>query len=106
MRIYCEVFMMAKYDKDELLLRTSEFFKALSDYSRMKIVYALIKNELCVNDIVKEVDMSQTAVSYQLKLLRQMHLVKYRRDGQNIYYSIDDDHVYQVIQMSIAHIEE
>lgn len=98
--------MMAKYDKDELLLRTSEFFKALSDYSRMKIVYALIKNELCVNDIVKEVDMSQTAVSYQLKLLRQMHLVKYRRDGQNIYYSIDDDHVYQVIQMSIAHIEE
>ena len=106
MRIYCEVFMMAKYDKDELLLRTSEFFKALSDYSRMKIVYALLKNELCVNDIVKEVDMSQTAVSYQLKLLRQMHLVKYRRDGQNIYYSIDDDHVYQVIQMSIAHIEE
>jgi DNA-binding transcriptional ArsR family regulator len=98
--------MMAKYDKDELLLRTSEFFKALSDYSRMKIVYALLKNELCVNDIVKEVDMSQTAVSYQLKLLRQMHLVKYRRDGQNIYYSIDDDHVYQVIQMSIAHIEE
>ena len=97
---------MAKYDKDELLLRTSEFFKALSDYSRMKIVYALLKNELCVNDIVKEVDMSQTAVSYQLKLLRQMHLVKYRRDGQNIYYSIDDDHVYQVIQMSIAHIEE
>ena len=98
--------MMAKYDKDELLLRTSEFFKALSDYSRMKIVYALLKNELCVIDIVKEVDMSQTAVSYQLKLLRQMHLVKYRRDGQNIYYSIDDDHVYQVIQMSIAHIEE
>ena len=97
---------MAKYDKDELLLRTSEFFKALSDYSRMKIVYVLLKNELCVNDIVKEVDMSQTAVSYQLKLLRQMHLVKYRRDGQNIYYSIDDDHVYQVIQMSIAHIEE
>ena len=97
---------MAKYDKDELLLRTSEFFKALSDYSRMKIVYALLKNELCVNDIVKEVDMSQTAVSYQLKLLRQMHLVKYRRDGQNIYYSIDDNHVYQVIQMSITHIEE
>ena len=106
MRIYCEVFMMAKYDKDELLLRTSEFFKALSDYSRMKIVYALIKNELCVNDIVKEVDMSQTAVSYQLKLLRQMHLVKYRRSGQNVFYSIDDHHVYDIITKAIDHIKE
>ena len=67
---------MTKYDQDELLLRVSEFFKALSDYSRMKIVYALLNGELCVNDIVKEVNMTQTAVSYQLKLLRQLHLVK------------------------------
>ncbi|MDD7735874.1 MAG: metalloregulator ArsR/SmtB family transcription factor [Bacilli bacterium] len=97
---------MAKYDQDELLLRVSEFFKALSDYSRMKIVYALLNGELCVNDIVKEVNMTQTAVSYQLKLLRQLHLVKYRRVGQNVFYSIDDEHVHNIIKMSIDHIEE
>ena len=97
---------MTKYDHDELLLRVSEFFKALSDYSRMKIVYALLNGELCVNDIVKEVNMTQTAVSYQLKLLRQLHLVKYRRVGQNVFYSIDDEHVHNIIKMSIDHIEE
>ena len=97
---------MTKYDQDELLLRVSEFFKALSDYSRMKIVYALLNGELCVNDIVKEVNMTQTAVSYQLKLLRQLHLVKYRRVGQNVLYSIDDEHVHNIIKMSIDHIEE
>ena len=97
---------MSKYDQDELLLRVSEFFKALSDYSRMKIVYALLNGELCVNDIVKEVNMTQTAVSYQLKLLRQLHLVKYRRVGQNVLYSIDDEHVHNVIKMSIDHVEE
>ena len=97
---------MTKYDQDELLLRVSEFFKALSDYSRMKIVYALLNGELCVNDIVKEVNMTQTAVSYQLKLLRQLHLVKYRRVGQNVFYSIYDEHVHNIIKMSIDHIEE
>ena len=97
---------MTKYDQDELLLRVSEFFKALSDYSRMKIVYALLNGELCVNDIVKEVNMTQTAVSYQLKLLRQLHLVKYRRVGQNVFYSIDDEHVHNIIKTSIDHIEE
>ncbi len=97
---------MKKYDQDELLLRVAEFFKALSDYSRMKIIYALLKGELCVNDITKEVNMTQTAVSYQLKLLRQMHLVKYRRVGQNVYYSIDDHHVFDIIKMSIEHLEE
>lgn len=97
---------MPKFDQDEMLLRVSEFFKALSDYSRMKIVYVLLDGELCVNDIVKAVNMTQTAVSYQLKLLRQLHLVKYRRVGQNVYYSIDDDHVHEIIKTSISHIEE
>ena len=97
---------MPKYDQDELLLRLSEFFKALSDYSRMKIIYELLNGELCVNDIVKKVNMTQTAVSYQLKLLRQMHLVKYRRSGQKVLYSIDDEHVHQIINISIDHIEE
>ena len=97
---------MKKFDQDELILRTAEFYKALSDYSRFKIVYVLMSGEKCVSEIVEEVNMSQTAVSYQLKLLRQMHLVKYRRSGQNVFYSIDDQHVYDIITKAIDHIKE
>ncbi len=97
---------MPKYEKDELLLRVSEFYKSLSDYTRFKIVYALLEGEMCVGDIEKKVEMSQTAVSYQLKILRQSHLVKYRRVGQNVYYSIDDDHVKDIVNLTIEHIEE
>lgn len=97
---------MRQYENEEILLHTSEFFKALSDYSRLKIVSSLLNNELCVSDICKKVEMSQTAVSYQLKLLRQMHLVKYRRSGQNVFYSIDDQHVYDIITKAIDHIKE
>lgn len=96
---------MVQFDQDELILRTAEFYKALSDYSRFKIVYVLLNGEKCVSDIVEEVNMSQTAVSYQLKLLRQMHLVKYRRSGQNVFYSIDDQHVYDIINLTFEHIK-
>lgn len=91
-------------EQDTLLLRTAEFYKALSDYSRFKIVHSLLNKEKCVSEIVDEVNMSQTAVSYQLKILRQMHLVKYRRDGQNIFYSIDDEHVYEIINLTLEHM--
>lgn len=95
---------MKKIDQDELIIRTAEFYKALSDYSRFKIVYVLLSGEKCVREIVEQVNMSQTAVSYQLKLLRQMHLVKHRRSGQNIFYSIDDQHVYDIINLTFEHI--
>ena len=93
-------------DKDELLLRVSEFYKALSDFTRFKIVYALLDGEKNVNEIEKEVNMSQTAVSYQLKTLRQSRLVKYERRGQNVYYSIDDEHIKEVVSISLDHIKE
>ena len=96
---------MKKFDQDELILRSAEFYKALSDYSRFKIVFVLMSGEKCVSEIVEEVNMSQTAVSYQLKLLRQMNLVKYRRSGQNIFYSIDDQHVYDIINLTFEHIK-
>ena len=95
---------MVKFDQDELVLRTAEFYKALSDFSRFKIVYSLKDGEKCVSEIVEKVNMSQTAVSYQLKLLRQMRLVKYRRQGQNIFYSIDDEHVFDIIKLTFEHI--
>ena len=93
-------------DKDELLLRVSEFYKALSDFTRFKIVYALLDGEKNVNEIEKDVNMSQTAVSYQLKTLRQSRLVKYERRGQNVYYSIDDEHIKEIVSISIDHIKE
>ena len=93
-------------DKDELLLRVSEFYKALSDFTRFKIVYALLDGEKNVNEIEKVVNMSQTEVSYQLKTLRQSRLVKYERRGQNVYYSIDDEHIKEVVSISLDHIKE
>lgn len=93
-------------DKDELLLRVSEFYKALSDFTRFKIVYALLDKELSVNEIEKEVNMSQTAVSYQLKTLRQSRLVKYERRGQNVYYSIEDEHIKRIVMITLEHIKE
>ena len=95
---------MIEFDQDELVLRTAEFYKALSDFSRFKIVYSLMDGEKCVSEIIEKVNMSQTAVSYQLKLLRQMRLVKYRRQGQNIFYSIDDEHVFDIIKLTFEHI--
>ena len=95
---------MVEFDQDELVLRTAEFYKALSDFSRFKIVYSLMDGEKCVSEIIEKVNMSQTAVSYQLKLLRQMRLVKYRRQGQNILYSIDDEHVFDIIKLTFEHI--
>lgn len=91
-------------NNDEMLLKISEFYKVLSDYTRFKIVYILLNGELCVSEIEEKVGMSQTAVSYQLKMLRQAHLVKYRRKGQNVYYSIDDEHVNTIINITIEHI--
>lgn len=108
MRIYTyvEVIAMKELDKDELLLRASEFYKSMADYTRFKIIYALLSGELCVKDIENEVNMSQTAVSYQLKILRQSHLVKYRRVGQNVFYSIDDEHVHDIVKLTLEHLEE
>ena len=97
---------MKNIDKDELLLRMSEFYKTLSDFTRFKIVYALLDKEMNVNEIEKELNMSQTAVSYQLKSLRQSRLVKYERRGQNVYYSIDDEHISKIINITLEHVKE
>lgn len=101
---YMEVIMEKNIDLDELLLRLSEFYKVLSDYTRVRIVYNLLGGEMCVGDIEKKIGMSQTAVSHQLKLLRQAHLVKYYRKGQNVYYVIDDEHVRNIINVTSEHL--
>ncbi len=87
------------------IYEVSEFFKNLSDFSRVKIITSLLDKEKCVQDIAKEVEMSQTAVSYQLRILRHARLVKSRRDGKMVYYQIVDNHVAEIIQVTIEHLQ-
>ncbi len=89
---------------EDLVMMMTDFYKTMSDPTRLKIIYTLIHGELCVQDIAKEVKMSQTAVSYQLRVLKGARLVKFRRDGKMIYYSVDDDHVNKIIQTTIEHL--
>ena len=78
---------------DEILYDLAELFKVFGDSTRIKILYALSERELCVCDISELLGVSQTAISHQLRVLKGAKLVKYRREGKNVFYSLDDDHV-------------
>ena len=91
---------------DEVLSDLADLFKIFGDSTRIKILYALFESELCVNDIAQVVGISQSAVSHQLRVLKTSKLVKFRRDGKAIYYSLDDDHVRSMISLGMDHVEE
>lgn len=91
---------------DEVLYDLAELFRVFGDTTRIKILYALFESELCVNDIAQVVGLSQSAVSHQLRLLKASKLVKFRREGKAIYYSLDDDHVRTMIALGMEHVEE
>ena len=88
------------------LTELAELFKVFGDSSRIKILYALFETEMGVGDIADTIDMTISAVSHQLRILKQNHLVKSRRDGKSIFYSLDDYHVYKILAMGKEHIEE
>lgn len=88
------------------LTELAELFKVFGDSSRIKILYALFETEMGVGDIADTIDMTISAVSHQLRILKQNHLVKSRRDGKSIFYSLDDGHVYKILAMGKEHIEE
>lgn len=90
---------------DEEIITLSDAFKVLSDMSRLKIVFALMDTELCVCDICQVVGMSQSAISHQLRVLRSANMVKYRKKGKLVYYSIDDAHVSNIIKISLEHMK-
>lgn len=92
--------------EEEILYELADLFKALSDTTRIRILYLLLGHEFCVADIEHALGVSQSAVSHQLRLLKQAHLVKFRRDGKNIVYSLADDHVYTMIAQGMTHICE
>lgn len=91
---------------DEILYELAELFKVFGDSTRIRILYALFENELCVGDIAELLNMSQSSVSHQLRILKDAKLVKFRREGKSIYYALDDDHVYHIIEMGMEHVEE
>jgi ArsR family transcriptional regulator, lead/cadmium/zinc/bismuth-responsive transcriptional repressor len=84
----------------------SEIFKVLGDPTRLKIVLALAKEELCVCDLATLVNLSVSAISHQLRLLRNLRLVKYRKSGKMVYYMLDDDHIESIINQALIHIRE
>ena len=85
--------------------RLSSFFKVFGDDTRIRIVEALSHEELCVNEICEKLNMSKSAVSHQLSILRKEYLVKYRKEGKSVFYSLDDDHVKAVFEMGLEHIQ-
>ena len=83
----------------------ADLFKGFADPTRVHILSLLMeREELCVTDIAEAVELSQSAISHQLRILKQMHLIKFRREGKNILYSLDDDHVKTILQMGLEHV--
>ena len=82
----------------------ADFFKIISDDTRVKILYVLSKNELCVNDVAVVLNMTKSAISHQLRILKMAGQVKARRDGKYIYYSLDDGHMSNIFENALAHV--
>lgn len=88
------------------LQELSDFFKVLCEPTRLRIVLALVHSELCVHDLAMLIDSSESNTSHQLRLLRSMKLVKFRRDGKQVFYSIDDDHIVHFLDDVREHLDE
>ncbi|MCL5037373.1 MAG: metalloregulator ArsR/SmtB family transcription factor [Chloroflexi bacterium] len=111
----CEVFYVNKekinavkkvMKPNETIISLAQTFKVLGDPTRTKIIFALSKEELCVCDIAALIGISQSATSHQLRVLRNMKLVKYRKEGKIAYYSLDDNHIRNLFDEGLRHVEE
>ena len=92
--------------QEEVLYDLGDFFKILGDSTRIKILSALFQSEMCVCDIAALLGMTQSAISHQLRVLKQGRLVKHRKDGKVVYYSLDDDHIKHIVDQGLTHISE
>lgn len=88
------------------LMNLADFYKLFADESRLKILYLLTMNEMCVSDIAATLNMNQSTVSHQLKTLRNSRIVRYRRDAKIVYYSLDDDHIGQILLQGMLHVSD
>ncbi|QCX34184.1 helix-turn-helix transcriptional regulator [Caloramator sp. E03] len=102
--VVCKV--KEKMPNEETLYDLAEFFKVFGDSTRIKIMCALFEEEMCVCDIAALLNMTQSAVSHQLRVLKQSRLVKYRKEGKVVYYSLDDEHIKDIFKEGLEHINE
>lgn len=98
--------MREQMPPEEVLYDLADFFKVFGDSTRIKILYALFSAEMCVQDLADLLNMNQSAISHQLRILKQAHVVKYRKDGKFTFYSLDDDHVTQIVSQGMSHLAE
>ncbi len=91
---------------EEALYDLADFFKVFGEPTRIKILYALIATEMCVQDLADLLNMNQSAISHQLRILKQAHVVKHRKEGRFALYSLDDDHVTQIVAQGMSHLSE
>lgn len=91
---------------EELLYDLADFYKVFADSTRIKILYALLQSEMCVCDLAQLLSASQSAISHQLRMLKQMKLVKYRKEGKQVFYSLSDDHIENILNQGFEHILE
>lgn len=92
--------------KEQELLDLADFYKVFGDATRIKILYVLSQSEMCVCDLANLLQMSQSAISHQLRVLKQMRLVKFRRDGKTVFYSLADGHIETILAQGMEHISE
>lgn len=95
----------SKMPEDNIFNKLAEFFKILGDTTRAKILFALDQNEMCVCDIANVLGMSKSSISHQLSTLRRAGIVKCRKQGKEVYYMLDDEHVSKLFELGIEHIE-
>ncbi|CEJ75099.1 ArsR family transcriptional regulator [[Clostridium] sordellii] len=95
-----------KMPEEETLYDLAELFKVFGDTTRIKILYALFSSEMCVCDIADLLKMTHSAISHQLRVLKQARLVKFRKEGKIVYYSLDDNHISQIFNCGLSHIQE
>ena len=91
---------------DEYLYDLADLFRIFGDTTRIRILYSLFEGELCVGDISEILGLSQSSVSHQLRILKDSKLVKFRREGKSIFYSLDDEHVRSILNLGMEHLEE
>jgi ArsR family transcriptional regulator len=92
-------------DADSVLYDLSETFRVLGDFNRVRILMALVGCEMCVRDLAESLELTDSAVSHQLRILRNSRLVKFRKEGKNVLYSISDDHVATIFREGLEHVE-
>ena len=95
-----------KLPEEETILEVSDFFDALGNPTRLKVLFALLEDELCTCDLSNITGLSVSAISHQLRILKDRKIVTYRKDGKNVFYSLDDEHIREILKVALKHMEE